>query len=153
MPDKSLEDRLRAVEDHLEILNLIASHPPSADTGSSEFASSMWAEDGVFDQGGTLRKGKEIASFASPQFQKAMEACKALNPASVAPSDQAQHQAALVQYAKCMRAHGVPDFPDPSADGSFDVGGINPDSPQVQKADKACSSPGVGLFQPQQVSS
>jgi hypothetical protein len=73
MPDRTLEDRLRAVEDHLDILNLIASHPPSADTGSSEFASSMWAEDGVFDQGGTLRKGREIASFSSPQFQKAIQ--------------------------------------------------------------------------------
>ena len=29
----SLEARLREVEDKLEILNLIASHPPSADTG------------------------------------------------------------------------------------------------------------------------
>jgi hypothetical protein len=73
MPDPSLEDRLRAVEDHLAILNLIASHPPSADTGSNEFAATMWAEDGVFDQGGTLRKGREIANFSSPQFQKAMQ--------------------------------------------------------------------------------
>ena len=35
--DRTIEDRLRAVEDKLEILNLIASHPPSADTGADYF--------------------------------------------------------------------------------------------------------------------
>jgi hypothetical protein len=93
----------------------------------------------------------QMPDFNSPQVQAAMQACRTLNPASVAisPAEQAKHQAALVKYAKCMRAHGVPDFPDPAANGTFDVGGINPDSPQIQKADKACSSPGVGLFQGQ----
>lgn len=97
----------------------------------------------------------QMPDINSPQFQAAMQACKALNPASVAlsPAEQAQHQAALVQYAKCMRAHGVPNFPDPGSNGTFDVGGINPDSPQIQQADRACSSPGVGLFQPQRASS
>ena len=33
---QSLEDRIRAVEDRLEIYNLIATHPPSADTGAKE---------------------------------------------------------------------------------------------------------------------
>jgi hypothetical protein len=94
-------------------------------------------------------KGQQMPDASSPQFQAAAQACKTLNPASVAisPAEQAKHQAALVEYAKCMRAHGVPDFPDPATNGSFDVGGINPGSPQVQTADKACSSPGVGLFQ------
>jgi hypothetical protein len=73
MAAKTLEDRIRAIEDRLEIYNLIAGHPPSADTGSGEFAASMWAEDGVFDQGGTLRSGREIANFTSPQFQAAMK--------------------------------------------------------------------------------
>lgn len=97
----------------------------------------------------------QMPDINSPQFQAAMQACKALNPASVAlsPAEQAQHQAALVQYAKCMRAHGVPNFPDPGSNGTFDVGGINPDSSQIQQADRACSSPGVGLFQPQRASS
>ena len=33
----SIEDRLRAIEDRLEIYNLIASHPPSANTGADYF--------------------------------------------------------------------------------------------------------------------
>jgi SnoaL-like domain len=51
----SLEDRLRAIEDHLEILNLIASHPPSADIGADYATRAFYVEDGVIDLGG----GKE----------------------------------------------------------------------------------------------
>jgi hypothetical protein len=91
----------------------------------------------------------QMPDVNSPQFQAAAQACKALSPASVAisPAEQAERQAALVKYAKCMRAHGVPDFPDPGVNGTFDVGGIDTGSPEVQAADKACSSPGIGLFQ------
>jgi hypothetical protein len=48
----SIEERLRAIEDRLEIYNLIASHPPSADTGAADFARTIYAEDGDVDLGG-----------------------------------------------------------------------------------------------------
>jgi hypothetical protein len=51
MVEQSLEYRLRTIEDRLEIYNLIAGHPPSADTGSSSYAEAVYAEDGVFDRG------------------------------------------------------------------------------------------------------
>src|SRR5258708_35721782 len=44
------EDRLRAIEDRLEIYNLIASHPPSADTAADFYTRAVYAEDGVFDR-------------------------------------------------------------------------------------------------------
>lgn len=47
----TLEHRLRAIEDRLEIYNLIASHPPSADTGAQAYAEAVYTEDGVFDRG------------------------------------------------------------------------------------------------------
>ncbi|HEY1979256.1 MAG TPA: nuclear transport factor 2 family protein [Xanthobacteraceae bacterium] len=47
----SLERRIRAIEDRLTIYNLIASHPPSADTGAAAYAEAVYAEDGVFDRG------------------------------------------------------------------------------------------------------
>jgi hypothetical protein len=53
----SLEDRIKAVEDKLEILNLIASHPPSADTGADYFTRAVYVEDGELDLG----RGKSIA--------------------------------------------------------------------------------------------
>ena len=55
MPAKkphSVWERLRAIEDHLEIQNLIAGHPPSADTGGDYFTRAAYTEDGVIDLGG-----------------------------------------------------------------------------------------------------
>src|SRR5438105_4501882 len=52
--NQTLEDRIRAIEDRLEIYNLIASHPPSADTGGNEHIAASWVEDGVFDRGENL---------------------------------------------------------------------------------------------------
>src|SRR6266436_1916547 len=54
---KTIEQRLRLIEDRLEIYNLIASHPPSADTGAGDYTASVWTEDGMFDRG---------ADFARP---------------------------------------------------------------------------------------
>ena len=51
---QSLEQRIRAIEDRLEIYNLIASHPPSADTGAAAYAEAVYTEDGVFDRGPDL---------------------------------------------------------------------------------------------------
>jgi SnoaL-like domain len=50
----TLEQRVRAIEDRLEIYNLIASHPPSADTGADAYAEAIYTEDGVFDRGPNL---------------------------------------------------------------------------------------------------
>ena len=49
--DRSLETRLRDIEDRLEIYNLIASHPPSADIGADYYTRAVYTEDGVFDRG------------------------------------------------------------------------------------------------------
>ena len=51
---ESLEARLRDIEDRLEIYNLIASHPPSADTGADDYTRAVFTEDGVFDRGESL---------------------------------------------------------------------------------------------------
>ena len=48
--EASLEDRIQAIEDRLAIYNLIASHPPSADTAADYYTRAVYAEDGVFDR-------------------------------------------------------------------------------------------------------
>jgi hypothetical protein len=48
---RTIEDRLRAVEDQLEIYNLIASHPPSADTGADYYTRAAYVDDGELDLG------------------------------------------------------------------------------------------------------
>ena len=73
---RSLEDRLRAIEDRLEIYNLIASHPPSADTGGKEHVAASWVEDGVFDRGENLSspRGRDMLAkqVLSPEHQAAI---------------------------------------------------------------------------------
>jgi hypothetical protein len=74
--DRTLDQRLRAVEDKLEILNLIASHPPSADTAADYFAVQAYTEDAVFDRGANLsgaKNNKEIAGMMQvPEHQAAI---------------------------------------------------------------------------------
>jgi hypothetical protein len=71
----TLEERVRAIEDRLAIYNLIASHPPSADTGADYYTRAVYADDGVFDRGphagGTSKE--EIASVVkTPAHQAAI---------------------------------------------------------------------------------
>jgi len=52
---------------------------------------------------------------------------------------------AALAFSQCMRAHGVADFPDPSANGQIDISGgsnsdLNPNNPTFQKAQNACQS-------------
>src|ERR1700761_6325280 len=51
---RTLEQRIAAIEDRLEIYNLIAGHPPSADTGADYYTAAVYTEDGVFDRGANL---------------------------------------------------------------------------------------------------
>ncbi len=46
-----------------------------------------------------------------------------------------------LKFAGCMRANGVPNFPDPSADGGIQISpgsGLNPQSPAFQTAQTKC---------------
>jgi len=55
-----LEARLRRVEDRLEIYNLIAGHPPSADTGADYYTRAIYLENGEMDlAGGKSASGNE----------------------------------------------------------------------------------------------
>jgi SnoaL-like domain len=47
----SVEDRLQAIEDRLEIYNLIASHSPIADSFSHELMLAMFTPDGTIEVG------------------------------------------------------------------------------------------------------
>jgi hypothetical protein len=75
-----------------------------------------------------------------------------LNAGTQLNAAQTQHALGqLVKYAQCMRAHGVPNFPDPQltsggigAPGgfTFDTAGrnLNQKSPLYQAAGRACQS-------------
>ncbi len=85
----------------------------------------------------------------STVFQGAVQACKALPSPWNSTGQQlspAQQQAWL-NWAKCIRSHGGPDFPDPTFSGSeVHDSGVGSSSPQLQSAMDACKSqtPSVG---------
>ena len=74
---RSIEERLREVEDRLEILNLIAAHPPGADTGEGEYMASYCAEDVVlqFSEHAPAWSGvtQLVANIARPAHKGAIE--------------------------------------------------------------------------------
>ena len=57
------------------------------------------------------------------------------------PAPQAPSAAQEAAYVDCMRSNGVPNFPDPAANGDTDFNGtgVDPDSPTFENADKVCS--------------
>jgi hypothetical protein len=92
----------------------------------------------------------------SAQFQKAQQTCaKRLGggAGTRSPAQVAQAEAAALAFSKCMRSHGVADFPDPqfSSGGGIRIritanaggggnNGLDPNSPIFQKAQRSCGS-------------
>jgi hypothetical protein len=85
----------------------------------------------------------------TPAFQQALSACKDLEPPGFTGNTRtAQQQEAALKFAQCMRAKGVTDFPDPSADGPLidttkipSLAGQDPRSvPGFNAAMQACGS-------------
>jgi hypothetical protein len=79
----------------------------------------------------------------NPVFRSAQRACQSLMPAP-SREDQQRALAQALNFSRCMRAHGISNFPDPQAEG----GGItinmrkgstlDPNNPQFQAAKRAC---------------
>jgi hypothetical protein len=85
----------------------------------------------------------------SAAFHGALQACKGLPSPWNSTGQQlsAAQQQAWLNWAQCIRAHGVPDFPDPTFSGSeVHDSGAGSSSPQLQPAMDACESrrPSVG---------
>ncbi|HUC13762.1 MAG TPA: hypothetical protein VMS00_04850 [Acidimicrobiales bacterium] len=80
---------------------------------------------------GNLIIDGEVGSPVQPQssqFQGAMKVCQHLGGSpQVSPVQQRQGEAKVLKAAKCMRAHGFPDYPDPTFDSS---GGMSISLPQ-----------------------
>ena len=90
------------------------------------------------------------AEVNGPAFQSAMQACRTYLPNGGHPSaaQTAKAKAKALAMSRCMRSHGVPNFPDPQFQsgpgGSIGMRlggtGIDPNSPAFQAAQKACGS-------------
>jgi hypothetical protein len=80
----------------------------------------------------------------SPKFKTAQKACNSILPApgSTQPEDQA-HKQVLLAFARCLRAHGLQDFPDPDVQGNLRLqtviaAGIDIHSQAFLHATQAC---------------
>jgi hypothetical protein len=77
----------------------------------------------------------------SPQFKNAQQTCKKLLPngGTANSQEQAKQLQEALKYARCIRSHGVPNFPDPKlhAGGGIEMGEAT-NSPQFKTAQKAC---------------
>ena len=76
-----------------------------------------------------------------PTFKAANQACRTLLPGGQqAPTPPSPRITAEDRWARCLRLHGVPSFPDPNRQGAFASGRFDPTSPAFQTASKACMS-------------
>lgn len=88
----------------------------------------------------------------SPAYESAGKTCQSVlgsgsSSGGLPSGDVARAREHALAHAECMRAHGVPNFPDPIVTGngngitSSSAGGaaINPRSPAFQQAQKICA--------------
>lgn len=63
----ALQARVRQLEDHVEITQLVAQYGPSVDSGSAAAAAALWTDDGTFDAVGAIemRGREEIAAMVA----------------------------------------------------------------------------------------
>jgi hypothetical protein len=81
----------------------------------------------------------------APAFATARQECERLMPHAQASQAQSAQQAQRgLQFARCMRSHGVPNFPDPKVTPGTAgnhvayLPGVNFQAPAFQSAAKAC---------------
>jgi hypothetical protein len=92
----------------------------------------------------------------SPAFKSAQSACAHLMPSGPianGPSaqEEASHRTAGVAFARCLRTHGFPNFPDPSSSGELNTtmvtaAGINIHQPAFTSAALGCTSVTHGVL-------
>jgi len=86
---------------------------------------------------GAITPGSPADPNSAP-YKAAQPSCLSLMP-QLGQQQQQQNQSRSVQFAACMRSHGVKNFPDPNSQGGFLMGGdIDYKSPQFQAAMQAC---------------
>jgi hypothetical protein len=81
--------------------------------------------------------------FSGPAFQAAEKTCKLFGGGTSPPPISESEKIALFHFSQCMRAHGVPDYPDPvfPAGGGIERPsgpGISKESPAVRQAAAVC---------------
>ena len=101
------------------------------------------------------RAFKNAFNTQSPAFQSAVTACGHLLPAGRPPNQNTAQTGAqtvaLLAFARCLRSHGFPGFPDPTSSGQLTremlaSAGIDLHQPAVVQAADACTGVTHGVI-------
>jgi hypothetical protein len=101
------------------------------------------------------RAPKNAFNTQSPAFKSAYMACQHLQPGGGPPNQRPAHSqaqmAAMLAFARCLRSHGLPDFPDPNSRREITHemlanAGIDLHQPAVLQAGDACVSVTHGVI-------
>jgi hypothetical protein len=135
-----------------------AGSPTSFTTAAFRYSSCM-REHGLPsfpDPTMTDHNGQQVAYLTatipinpSRAFKSAQNACRGIlpTPNNTSPTQRAQQQNArerhILAFARCLRSHGIPDFPDPTSEGQLTLemvsaAGVDLHAPAVLTAAKAC---------------
>src|SRR5581483_6696916 len=99
--------------------------PPAQQSGALAFAGCM-RSNGVprypdpDSSGQLVKESLQQLGVSSSRFASAENACRRLAPNGGSPPSSAQEQREKelsLRFAQCVRAHGVPNFPDPDGTG------------------------------------
>lgn len=83
---------------------------------------------------------QEQLGATDSQLQSAQDACRGLLPNESA-AQRSTDAAQSLAFARCIRSHGVPNFPDPGSNGRIPdpaSGGVDQGSQQFRAANDAC---------------
>lgn len=86
-------------------------------------------------------------NIKAPAFQSALNVCmKRFLAGHPRPPVTTAQKAAALKFSRCMRAHGVPGFPDPKFPGNRGIGipeptGAGASSPAFLHAQQVCGNP------------
>jgi len=135
----------------LALLAACSGPPASAGAGGTPTAAVAYSHcmrtHGVPDfpdpagQAGVPKVTPQQVGVSNARLQAAQSSCaQLLQPIQ---AQQPQIMTGLLKFARCMRAHGIPNWPDPGTDRNgqpvFDIPGIDPDSPRVSNTADACT--------------
>lgn len=90
-------------------------------------------------------------AFSGPAFQAAEKTCRLFGGGLRPPPISEAQKEGMLAKARCIREHGVRNFPDPTfAPGGYGAGvnlppNFNPDAPVVRRARQACANVGTGI--------
>jgi hypothetical protein len=108
--------------------------------------------------GGVVRQAVPASAGLSPKFKAAQNACKGIlpPPGSGGPRHQGPSKQVFLAFARCLRSHGIADFPDPNAQGQLTLqmisaAGVDLKAPSFLTAAKACVGVTHGQITPAMV--